>query len=57
MFHGQENPATFVRVATIEDEQPIRAAGIHPGGELFAVGSNSMILQICAMPDLTSDIR
>ncbi|XP_014664931.1 PREDICTED: WD repeat-containing protein 47-like isoform X2 [Priapulus caudatus] len=49
----EENPTTFLKVTELKDEQPIRAAAFHPGGEIYATGSNSRVLCICAMPSLT----
>ncbi|XP_056642117.1 WD repeat-containing protein 47 [Diorhabda carinulata] len=46
----------FVAVTTLEDVQAVRCAEFHPGGQLYAVGSNSKTLRICAHPKL-SDLR
>ncbi|KAG5900348.1 hypothetical protein JTB14_033799 [Gonioctena quinquepunctata] len=46
----------FVAVTSLEDVQAVRCAEFHPGGQLYAVGSNSKTLRICAYPKL-SDIR
>ncbi|XP_028134549.2 WD repeat-containing protein 47 isoform X4 [Diabrotica virgifera virgifera] len=46
----------FVAVTTLEDVQAVRCAEFHPGGQLYAVGSNSKTLRICAHPKLL-DIR
>nr|XP_015833143.1 PREDICTED: WD repeat-containing protein 47 isoform X3 [Tribolium castaneum] len=46
----------FVAVTTLEDVQAVRCAEFHPGGQLYAVGSNSKTLRICAYPKL-SDLR
>ena len=43
-------PPRFLPVSTLEDIQAIRCAEFHPGGKLFAVGSNSKTLRICAYP-------
>ena len=43
-------PPRFLPVSTLEDVQAIRCAEFHPGGKLFAVGSNSKTLRICAYP-------
>ncbi|XP_032832307.2 WD repeat-containing protein 47 [Petromyzon marinus] len=41
----------FVAVTTLEDAQAVRAVAFHPGGQLYAVGSNSKTLRVCAYPD------
>ncbi|XP_072385112.1 WD repeat-containing protein 47 isoform X6 [Diabrotica undecimpunctata] len=46
----------FVAVTTLEDVQAVRCAEFHPGGQLYAVGSNSKTLRICAHPKLL-DVR
>ncbi|XP_044734173.1 WD repeat-containing protein 47 isoform X4 [Chrysoperla carnea] len=46
----------FIPVTSLEDVQAVRCAEFHPGGQLYAVGSNSKTLRICAYPKL-SDIR
>ncbi|XP_023023173.1 WD repeat-containing protein 47 isoform X4 [Leptinotarsa decemlineata] len=46
----------FVAVTSLEDVQAVRCAEFHPGGQLYAVGSNSKTLRICAYPKL-ADIR
>lgn len=40
----------FVELIRIEDTQVIRAAAFHPGGHLYAVGSNSKVLRVCRYP-------
>lgn len=52
------NPARpkFVAVTALEDVQAVRCAEFHPGGQLYAVGSNSKTLRICAYPKM-SDLR
>ncbi|GAB6023732.1 hypothetical protein CHUAL_008489 [Chamberlinius hualienensis] len=50
---GPNQKSRFVRVNTLEDAQVIRAAEFHPSGKLYAVGSNSKTLRICAYPDLS----
>ena len=47
--HGTQ-PPRFLPVSTLEDVQAIRCAEFHPSGKLFAVGSNSKTLRICAYP-------
>ncbi|XP_031347094.1 uncharacterized protein LOC116173615 [Photinus pyralis] len=42
----------FVAVTTLEDVQAVRCAEFHPGGQLYAVGSNSKTLRICGYPKL-----
>ncbi|CAH0545912.1 unnamed protein product [Brassicogethes aeneus] len=46
----------FVAVTTLEDVQAVRCAEFHPGGQLYAVGSNSKTLRICSYPKL-ADLR
>lgn len=46
----------FVAVTVLEDAQAVRCAEFHPGGQLYAVGSNSKTLRICGYPKL-SDVR
>uniref|UniRef100_A0A8D3DKK3 WD repeat domain 47a n=1 Tax=Scophthalmus maximus TaxID=52904 RepID=A0A8D3DKK3_SCOMX len=41
----------FVPVHTLEDTQAIRAVAFHPSGSLYAVGSNSKTLRVCAYPE------
>ncbi|XP_075896782.1 WD repeat-containing protein 47-like isoform X1 [Nelusetta ayraudi] len=41
----------FVRVHQLEDTQAVRAVAFHPSGALYAVGSNSKTLRVCAYPD------
>lgn len=48
---GPPPPPRFFAVSTLEDVQAIRCAEFHPGGKLFAVGSNSKTLRICAYPE------
>ncbi|KAJ7332412.1 hypothetical protein JRQ81_014592 [Phrynocephalus forsythii] len=42
----------FICVNTLEDTQAVRAVAFHPSGTLYAVGSNSKTLRVCAYPDL-----
>ncbi|XP_021380323.1 WD repeat-containing protein 47-like isoform X2 [Mizuhopecten yessoensis] len=48
------NRPKFVAVTSMEDAQAIRTVAFHPSGELFAVGSNSKVLRVCAFPELSS---
>ncbi|KAF5295460.1 hypothetical protein FQR65_LT10448 [Abscondita terminalis] len=50
------NRPRFVAVTTLEDVQAVRCAEFHPGGLLYAVGSNSKTLRICGYPKL-DDVR
>ncbi|KAK6320668.1 hypothetical protein J4Q44_G00097750 [Coregonus suidteri] len=43
--------AQFVAVNSLEDTQALRAVAFHPTGALYAVGSNSKTLRVCAYPD------
>ncbi|XP_053549791.1 WD repeat-containing protein 47 [Bombina bombina] len=42
----------FVCLNTLEDTQAVRAVAFHPSGSLYAVGSNSKTLRVCAYPDV-----
>ncbi|CAB3367576.1 Hypothetical predicted protein [Cloeon dipterum] len=46
----------FVAVTSLEDVQAVRCAEFHPNGRIYAVGSNSKTLRICAYPKL-NDLR
>uniref|UniRef100_A0A8C1PY33 WD repeat domain 47a n=1 Tax=Cyprinus carpio TaxID=7962 RepID=A0A8C1PY33_CYPCA len=46
-----KSKAKFVMVNTLEDTQAVRAVAFHPTGTLYAVGSNSKMLRVCAYPD------
>ncbi|XP_066508916.1 WD repeat-containing protein 47-like isoform X2 [Hoplias malabaricus] len=48
---GEKCKAKFVAVGTLEDTQAVRAVAFHPSGALYAVGSNSKTLRVCAYPD------
>ncbi|XP_023124661.2 WD repeat-containing protein 47 isoform X1 [Amphiprion ocellaris] len=41
----------FVPVHSLEDTQAVRAVAFHPSGSLYAVGSNSKTLRVCAYPE------
>jgi hypothetical protein len=45
--------AKFIAVTVLEDAQAIRCAEFHPAGRVYAVGSNSKTLRVCAYPDLS----
>lgn len=53
---GSASRPRFVAVTALEDVQAVRCAEFHPAGNLYAVGSNSKTLRICAYPD-TSHLR
>uniref|UniRef100_A0AAZ3PBC9 CTLH domain-containing protein n=1 Tax=Oncorhynchus tshawytscha TaxID=74940 RepID=A0AAZ3PBC9_ONCTS len=40
-----------VSMNSLEDTQALRAVAFHPTGALYAVGSNSKTLRVCAYPD------
>ncbi|XP_062567711.1 WD repeat-containing protein 47-like isoform X1 [Saccostrea cucullata] len=44
----------FVPICTLEDIQAIRTVAYHPSGTMFAVGSNSKTLRVCAFPDVSN---
>ncbi|KAK2822318.1 hypothetical protein Q5P01_022383 [Channa striata] len=48
---GEKTKSLFVPVHTLEDTQAIRAVAFHPSGTLYAVGSNSKTLRVCAYPE------
>ena len=52
MTYTMEQPQAprFLPISALEDVQAIRCAEFHPSGKLFAVGSNSKTLRICAYP-------
>nr|XP_018911983.1 PREDICTED: WD repeat-containing protein 47 isoform X1 [Bemisia tabaci]XP_018911984.1 PREDICTED: WD repeat-containing protein 47 isoform X1 [Bemisia tabaci]XP_018911985.1 PREDICTED: WD repeat-containing protein 47 isoform X1 [Bemisia tabaci] len=55
---GQGNGAgraRFMAITSLEDVQAVRCAEFHPRGNVYAVGSNSKTLRICAYPKI-SDI-
>ncbi|XP_069013293.1 WD repeat-containing protein 47 isoform X2 [Embiotoca jacksoni] len=49
---GDKPKSLFVPVHSLEDTQAIRAVAFHPSGNLYAVGSNSKTLRVCAYPEL-----
>uniref|UniRef100_A0A8C7JQE4 WD repeat domain 47 n=1 Tax=Oncorhynchus kisutch TaxID=8019 RepID=A0A8C7JQE4_ONCKI len=53
--NGDKSKALFVAVNTLEDTQAVRAVAFHPTGALYAVGSNSKTLRVCAYPDAPLD--
>uniref|UniRef100_A0AAQ5Z377 CTLH domain-containing protein n=1 Tax=Amphiprion ocellaris TaxID=80972 RepID=A0AAQ5Z377_AMPOC len=40
-----------LNVHSLEDTQAVRAVAFHPSGSLYAVGSNSKTLRVCAYPE------
>uniref|UniRef100_A0A8C9X4G3 WD repeat domain 47 n=1 Tax=Sander lucioperca TaxID=283035 RepID=A0A8C9X4G3_SANLU len=48
---GDKPKSLFVPVHSLEDTQAIRAVAFHPSGSLYAVGSNSKTLRVCAYPE------
>uniref|UniRef100_A0A3Q0R743 WD repeat domain 47 n=1 Tax=Amphilophus citrinellus TaxID=61819 RepID=A0A3Q0R743_AMPCI len=48
---GDKPKSLFVPVHSLEDTQAIRAVAFHPSGTLYAVGSNSKTLRVCAYPE------
>lgn len=44
----------FVPICRLEDPQAIRTVAFHPSGTMFAVGSNSKTLRVCAFPDVSN---
>uniref|UniRef100_A0A3Q4HUT1 WD repeat domain 47a n=1 Tax=Neolamprologus brichardi TaxID=32507 RepID=A0A3Q4HUT1_NEOBR len=48
---GDKAKSLFVPVHSLEDTQAIRAVAFHPSGALYAVGSNSKTLRVCAYPE------
>ncbi|XP_069088488.1 WD repeat-containing protein 47 [Pleurodeles waltl] len=51
---GEEDTSKhqFTCLTTLEDTQAVRAVAFHPSGSLYAVGSNSKTLRVCAYPDV-----
>lgn len=45
------NRAKFMAVTSLEDVQAVRCAEFHPAGKVYAIGSNSKTLRVCAYPD------
>lgn len=43
-----------MRVQQLEDTQAVRAVAFHPSGALYAIGSNSKTLRVCAYPETLS---
>ncbi|XP_029355904.1 WD repeat-containing protein 47-like isoform X1 [Echeneis naucrates] len=41
----------FIKLSQLEDTQAVRAVAFHPSGRLYAVGSNSKTLRVCAYPE------
>ena len=54
--NGSSGRPRFVAVTALEDVQAVRCAEFHPQGKLYAVGSNSKTLRVCAYPKL-HDVR
>ncbi|XP_077986558.1 WD repeat-containing protein 47-like isoform X2 [Glandiceps talaboti] len=50
--HSQGDGSKFYPVTTLEDVQAIRAVAFNPTGSMYAVGSNSKTLRICAYPEI-----
>uniref|UniRef100_A0A8C9X565 WD repeat domain 47 n=1 Tax=Sander lucioperca TaxID=283035 RepID=A0A8C9X565_SANLU len=50
-YGGDKPKSLFVPVHSLEDTQAIRAVAFHPSGSLYAVGSNSKTLRVCAYPE------
>ncbi|XP_053325752.1 WD repeat-containing protein 47 [Spea bombifrons] len=49
---GCKQKQQFTCLTTLEDTQAVRAVAFHPSGSLYAVGSNSKTLRVCAYPDV-----
>ncbi|XP_043857035.1 WD repeat-containing protein 47 isoform X1 [Dromiciops gliroides] len=49
---GDKSKKQFVCINTLEDTQAVRAVAFHPVGSLYAVGSNSKTLRVCAYPEV-----
>ncbi|CAG0882117.1 unnamed protein product [Cyprideis torosa] len=50
---GTSPKTHFTPVTTLEDAQAVRCAEFHPDGKVFAVGSNSKTLRLCAYPEIS----
>ncbi|XP_019730704.1 WD repeat-containing protein 47-like [Hippocampus comes] len=49
--HEGKAKTQFFKVSQLEDTQAVRSVAFHPSGSLYAVGSNSKTLRVCAYPD------
>jgi hypothetical protein len=49
---SSNSKAKFLSVTVLEDVQAVRCAEFHPSGRVYAIGSNSKTLRVCAYPDL-----
>ena len=49
---GDGGRPRFISVTSLEDSQVVRAVAVHPTQDLYAVGSNSKLLRICAFPQV-----
>uniref|UniRef100_A0A4W3I6P1 WD repeat domain 47b n=1 Tax=Callorhinchus milii TaxID=7868 RepID=A0A4W3I6P1_CALMI len=47
-----ESKKQFIAITTLEDTQAIRAVAFHPSGTLYAVGSNTKTVRVCAYPEV-----
>ncbi|KAM9848883.1 WD repeat-containing protein 47-like [Aulostomus maculatus] len=48
---GGKSKTQFIKLSQLEDTQAVRAVAFHPSGSLYAVGSNSKTLRVCAYPE------
>ncbi|KFQ10996.1 WD repeat-containing protein 47 [Haliaeetus albicilla] len=48
----EKSKKQFICINTLEDTQAVRAVAFHPSGSLYAVGSNSKTLRVCAYPEV-----
>uniref|UniRef100_A0AAQ6A6M2 CTLH domain-containing protein n=1 Tax=Amphiprion ocellaris TaxID=80972 RepID=A0AAQ6A6M2_AMPOC len=51
LYQPGKSKTQFVKVNQLEDTQAVRAVAFHPSGALYAVGSNSKTLRVCAYPE------
>ncbi|XP_051775757.1 WD repeat-containing protein 47-like isoform X1 [Erpetoichthys calabaricus] len=51
---GEKPKSQFITINVLEDTQVVRAVAFHPSGTLYAVGSNSKSLCVCAYPEVSN---
>ncbi|KAM9283113.1 LOW QUALITY PROTEIN: WD repeat-containing protein 47 [Morus bassanus] len=50
--HDDKSKKQFISINTLDDKQAVRTVAFRPSGSLYAVGSNSKILRVCAYPEV-----
>ncbi|KAG2457669.1 WDR47 protein, partial [Polypterus senegalus] len=51
---SEKPKSQFITINVLEDTQVVRAVAFHPSGTLYAVGSNSKSLCVCAYPEVSN---